>query len=78
MSQSVKMMPTPVGPMPIRASVVKAMDTMTDREVANKAFEGPFIDPEHFAELLHRKLSAPGMFEVDTYRLIEDREKGHV
>jgi hypothetical protein len=70
-----KFMKTPVGDMPIRKHVIQAMSKMTDREIADRALRsGRFIDPEYFAELCHRGLSGPGMFEVDTYELIEKRE----
>ena len=69
-----KYMPTPCGPVPIREHVRQELSEMTDREVADRAFSGPFIDPESYAELLHRGLSAPGWFHEDTYKEIERRE----
>lgn len=68
-------MPTPCGMVPIREPVRQELSQMTDREVADKALKsGPFIDPEAYAELLHRGLSAPGWFHDDTYKEIERRE----
>lgn len=73
-----KYMATPVGPMPIREHIVNEMALKTDREIADQALKsGPFIDPEYYAELLHRGLSGPGMMTEDTYRLIEEREKAN-
>ena len=67
-------MRTPIGPVPIREAIVEAQSRMTDRQVADAAFASEFIDPEAFAELVHRGLCGPGMFQKDVYRLIEQRE----
>lgn len=61
-----KTMPTPVGYMPIRKNVILEMQNMSDRKIADHVFDGVFIDPEYYAELLHRKLSGPGMRQADT------------
>lgn len=68
---------TPVGKLPIREGIRVALSKMTDREVADAVLRsGPFIDPESYAEFCHRGLSGPGMYESDTYGLIEKREQG--
>ena len=72
---SAQYMPTPCGPVPIREHVRKKMAVMSDREIADQALGGAFIDPEYYAELLHRGLSGPGMHKEDTYKLIEQREQ---
>lgn len=67
---------TPVGKLPIREGIRMVLSKMTDREVADAALRsGPFIDPESYAELCHRGLSGAGIYESDTYELIEKREK---
>ena len=71
-------MPTPCGPMPIRENVRKEMADLSDRQIADRALGGRFIDPEYYAELLHRGLSGPGMHKEDTYRLIKERERAHL
>lgn len=71
-------MDTPVGPIRIREEVRLEMADMTDREIADRALGGRFIDPEFFAELLHRGLSGPGMYAHDTYRIIEGRENARL
>ena len=48
-------MQTPVGPIPIRAAIIEEMAGLSDREIADKALGGRFIDPEYFTELLHRR-----------------------
>lgn len=69
-------MATPVGAIAISESIAETFKYMSDREIADKALKsGPFIDPEYYAELLHRGLSGPGMYTEDTYRLIEQREQ---
>lgn len=69
-----RFMKTPFGRMEIRPGIVEVQARMTDRQVADAAFAGSFIDPEAFAELAHRGLCSPGMFQKDVYRLIEQRE----
>ncbi len=58
----------------IREHVRKAHAEMTDRDVACQAFAGPFIDPEAYAELMHRGLAGPGMSEADTWARVAERE----
>lgn len=71
---SAQYLTTPVGLIPIRASVITEMSTMSDRQVADKCFADGFICPEAFAELEHRDLVMPGTHEADTYELITLRE----
>jgi len=70
-------MQTPIGPLPIRENIAKRLHGMSDREVADETFKSirGFINPEAFAELCARGLSGPGMYERDTYALINEREK---
>lgn len=68
---------TPVGKFPIREHIAESFKSMTDREVADKALSGPFIDPEYYPELLRRGLSGPGMYKEDTYKLIQERESNN-
>lgn len=67
-------MQTPVGPMPIREGVRESLSKMADREVADAAFDGPFINPEPFAELCHRGLCFRGDMESDVYQRVALRE----
>ncbi|PWG61735.1 hypothetical protein [Sediminicurvatus halobius] len=70
-------MRTPVGPVPIRPEIQLRLAEMSDREVADAAFQmsARFINPEMYAELVHRGLSGPGVSVGETYRLIEAREQ---
>lgn len=54
-------MPTPVGPIRIRAHVREQMASMSDEQIAQHALDNgtPFIDPEFFAEHLRRKGRSP-------------------
>jgi len=72
----VAIMPTPLGPWPLTAEQQAKNEGKTDREIADQCFHNgtAFIDPVAYAELLARRLSGPGMFEGDTYALIEQRE----
>jgi len=69
-----KYYPSPIGNMPIRDHIIKEMANKTDREIADKVFDSPFIDPEYYAELMSRGLSGPGVFKEVTYKRIKDRE----
>lgn len=69
-----KKLRTPVGRFPVPDGIATDLDNMTDRQVADRALSGGFIEPYAYSELLERGLSGPGMFKEDTYRLIEQRE----
>lgn len=71
-------MQTPVGLMPIRESEIRANAALTDRELADKAIGGRFIDPEAFAELCERRLCFRGWSKADTYNEIARREQCHI
>ena len=70
-----KFMETPFGKMPIRKNIIRQMQDMTDREIADATFANGFINPEYFAELCHRKLCFRGDMEEDVYQRIDDLEQ---
>ena len=66
---------TPIVNIPIREGIIKDMEGQTDRQIADKIFSAPFIDPEYYSELMDRGLSGPGVSIEETYRRINEREK---
>lgn len=65
---------SPSGRTPIRESIRNSFDSMTDREVANKAFGENYVDDEYYSELVHRDLAGPGVSQKETLIRIELKE----
>lgn len=68
-------MDTPYGQLPIRECIRNDFETKTDREIADIALGGRFVNPEYLAELIARGLCERGMFAKDIYARIRQREE---